>query len=511
MTRLAPLPLLLAALALPGLAPAEETPPAGRDAHDSHAIERWIGLPHDRQLLVLQSLGVAVPQEYFNCVCRAAGYGSPGTAQYYHPDTIGEYDKRYSCQHPGPPCIVSGYGCTRHDLPTDPKIFESCAAQTGLAGGNPLDNILDALAHRDTHEALTGNPVVMVADPLGRPPPDCAKARAEAGLAPRVEATTATSRAVPPERMIWALSPELQLKLATMGFDPDQQRRVEEAIGAALSSGVEILNSADEKDLRIDFDGFEIGITRDPDGRVHATEITVKPDKTALGREVSVSFGLDDPANPGAKDLRITGAKFGFSYEGDAGELKYGIEVNRDATARDYYDGEWRAESEYRLVRAFEDLLAKFDFYGGGAANLAEVNIGGRKISIGPEYSWKIKERYSDWLFSDMNEALDDMLATQKDWEDSRHDYIDREAARFGIDARCFATGETIGLVHDAYEKAKATDPTVEAPFRTITEKIAERQRIAEEAARNPKPAPVPKPEPTPLPPTGLWEPTMLR
>ncbi|MDP2733289.1 MAG: hypothetical protein Q8O63_09310 [Hoeflea sp.] len=80
-----------------------------------------------------------------NCVCRAAGYGSPGTSQTYHPDTLGTYDKRYSCQHPGDPCVVSGFGCTRHPLPSNKDIWAGCTARTGedIAGA-----IADAVAAR---------------------------------------------------------------------------------------------------------------------------------------------------------------------------------------------------------------------------------------------------------------------------------------------------------------------------------------------------------------------------
>lgn len=112
-------------------------------------LEEIIALPHDRLLRVLKVLGVSTSDDFLNCLCRAAAYGSSGTQQFYHPDTWGDYDKRYSCQHPGDPCIVSGYGCLRHPLPSSRDIWESCAAAHVTEGGAPLTKqITDAVKER---------------------------------------------------------------------------------------------------------------------------------------------------------------------------------------------------------------------------------------------------------------------------------------------------------------------------------------------------------------------------
>jgi len=34
-----------------------------------------------------------------------------------------------TCGDPGDPCIRSGFGCSRHSLPTDPEIWEYCAGK----------------------------------------------------------------------------------------------------------------------------------------------------------------------------------------------------------------------------------------------------------------------------------------------------------------------------------------------------------------------------------------------
>ena len=109
------------------------------------SLETTLRLPHDDLVSVLGHLGVMPPDEMLSCICKRAAYGSPQTSQYYHPDTIGDYDRRYDCNHPGAPCIVSGFGCTRHPLPADPQKWSTCAAGTDM-NGKPVDQaITDAL------------------------------------------------------------------------------------------------------------------------------------------------------------------------------------------------------------------------------------------------------------------------------------------------------------------------------------------------------------------------------
>jgi len=105
--------------------------PVSKPEEKPDSVTEVLALPHDKLLIFLTSIGSKPSEDMLNCLCHIAGYGSPGTAQFYHPDTLGTYDKRYSCQHPGDPCIVSGYGCLRHPLPSDPQKWVSCAATTG--------------------------------------------------------------------------------------------------------------------------------------------------------------------------------------------------------------------------------------------------------------------------------------------------------------------------------------------------------------------------------------------
>ena len=102
-----------------------------------------LGLDHDRLKQVLEVLGVQPPKAFLNCLCAKAGWGSPQTSRFYHPDTWGSYDKRYVCQRPGEPCIVSGYGCLRFPLPSDPAIWTGCAAEVVAAGERKVTTAIE--------------------------------------------------------------------------------------------------------------------------------------------------------------------------------------------------------------------------------------------------------------------------------------------------------------------------------------------------------------------------------
>lgn len=131
------------------LLPSSLEAPFDRDAKDAARLGAILALPHEQLMTTLDALGIWPEERFLSCVCRAAGYGSSGTAQYYHPGTIGTYDKRYSCQHPGDPCIVSGFGCMRYPMPSDPKPWESCAAAAkGDAAQTVTDSILSRMAAR---------------------------------------------------------------------------------------------------------------------------------------------------------------------------------------------------------------------------------------------------------------------------------------------------------------------------------------------------------------------------
>jgi len=92
----------------------------------THVRERLIRLNDKKLQLVFNYMGIKPPKSFYHCLCRSAGYGSPQTRQFYHPGTIGDFDERYTCQHPGEPCVVSGFGCSRYPLPKKENVWNDC-------------------------------------------------------------------------------------------------------------------------------------------------------------------------------------------------------------------------------------------------------------------------------------------------------------------------------------------------------------------------------------------------
>lgn len=463
---------LMFALCVPLSLMAQDAPGSDRSAAEKAAIRKWAGLPHDRQIRVLQTLGVTMSEEYLSCVCRAAGYGSSSTSQFYHPDTIGEFNPMYSCSQPGAPCIVGGFGCSRYDLPTDPALWESCAAQPEFATINPMTALITASRDRAGRKKITGDPVTKSPPAALDPPPDCAKVRAGAGLTP-----PAVLSDVPPERQIYSVSPASLERLAALDLPPDVRSNLMNFLQNQLANIHESIAVGDEKDLRFDFGAVEVGASIDAQRRLYISEIVVKTPVSAdggvLGKingEGALSLTLADPNDPAAiGNHKPAGVRIGFSYEGKI-EAKYGIEITRGKTTDDFYDGEWQQESEWKVVQGVENVLSNLDFYAGGAAGkeVALPYTDGGVVTVGPEVTWKLKDRYSSWLFSDMTSALDNLLENQKAWEEKRREYLTSEAKRFGVDARCFSVGETITLTRAAWQKRAATEPGLAAPFASL-------------------------------------------
>jgi hypothetical protein len=89
-------------------------------------MENLRRMNHTKIEAVFKSIGFSSSLNFFNCVCRTRRYGSSTASQYYHPGTIGDYNPKYSCNHPGDPCIVSGGGCLRYPLPQERKYWDPC-------------------------------------------------------------------------------------------------------------------------------------------------------------------------------------------------------------------------------------------------------------------------------------------------------------------------------------------------------------------------------------------------
>ena len=202
-----------------------------------------------------------------------------------------------------------------------------------------------------------------------------------------------------------------------------------------------------------------------------------------LDGETAFSFGVDNGKDRGEISFfgqTFEGGKVGFSFETKYGEVKYGLDVAPGKQATDYY-GDWQTPSEYRVINGLENLLSKLDFYDGIAFNA--LNLGKNPVTkdtlvkIGPEVTFSGREAYSDLLFSDMYAALDNLLDNQKKWENQRHDYIADEAKRFGLDRRCFSTGELISLTKKVYSKKLQSGVSIEEPFRRFKNMAGKRSK----------------------------------
>lgn len=126
---------------------------SARSPSQKKVLKGIIMLPHEKHVATLGRLGIQPTEAFYNCLCVGARYGSSGTSQFYHPGTLGDYDRRYSCNHPGDPCVVSGFGCGRYPLPTKQSIWDSCDVSNPLSSGNSaLDAMLGAISARSGME-----------------------------------------------------------------------------------------------------------------------------------------------------------------------------------------------------------------------------------------------------------------------------------------------------------------------------------------------------------------------
>jgi hypothetical protein len=114
-------------------------------------------LSHAKLMAVFAELGETPSIGYLSCVCRAAGYGSSSTSQYYEPNTIGTYDERYSCQQPGPPCIVEGSGCMRYRLPVAQEVWTGCGRSAEAQGQPNPFKAVEALLRERAAKQLNQN------------------------------------------------------------------------------------------------------------------------------------------------------------------------------------------------------------------------------------------------------------------------------------------------------------------------------------------------------------------
>ena len=85
----------------------------------AHVLGRMKRLNHEKLLMTLKELEIDRPDRFLGCLCGT--YSIAGSGIRYQPEPSGD------CQNTLP-CKGGNWGCVSHDLPTDPKAWERCAA-----------------------------------------------------------------------------------------------------------------------------------------------------------------------------------------------------------------------------------------------------------------------------------------------------------------------------------------------------------------------------------------------
>jgi hypothetical protein len=137
--------------------------------------------------------------------------------------------------------------------------------------------------------------------------------------------------------------------------------------------------------------------------------------------EIKINYG-QKVATPGDTPIKLEA------------EQSIGLDLSRSAD--DLYDKEWNPRSESAIVRGIENIIAMTN-WGVKASVKYEKDIApGEKITTGLDLTIntdRVRSAWTDWLFSDMNEAYDNLhsqLDHQAQW---RRDKIEAEAIRLGI------------------------------------------------------------------------------
>ncbi|MGE4559007.1 MAG: hypothetical protein AB7E77_02295 [Desulfobulbus sp.] len=114
-------------------------------------------LDHAKMQKLMQRVGKQAPKSFYNCLCKADGGGAAmGVGVSYHPEPVKPYDKRYSCNHEGPPCMASGMGCWRFPLPNDEKMWAACLKNYPLEDATPIDAAVVNAANNTGAGTLAG-------------------------------------------------------------------------------------------------------------------------------------------------------------------------------------------------------------------------------------------------------------------------------------------------------------------------------------------------------------------
>lgn len=385
--------------------------------------------------LLFKHVGIQPSPEFFNCMCPA------GFHHYVGPD--------------GGPCrrigVLGGLEFTGHVAGS----MESCAATFPLADGR---NLLDAV----TAAAAAATKPKEVSCPAQPGTPTVADPRLASPFA--YSPWPPMFNNVSPERILYYFSQDerdavrhMGDKLAEIGngivdrtLEVGQQASDTAAQLAkkAKDVGYDILVN-NEKDLRLDVKLAEFAFRYNPETkRMELSEFLLKYDPYGGGANIEIAAGVDK----GTWDGKL---KFGFSLEKEFPGLqiegKFGLEFDSNVVPVLSLDDEPppASRSYFEALKAnVEKLIEGLSPYAGGAAG-PSTQIGPGDIALGPEVtkvfrddSW-INGIYSDMVFGDMYEALDNMLVQQKAVEEARHAHIRAMATRLGVEnADCMTIGD---------------------------------------------------------------------
>ncbi|MDP1732502.1 MAG: hypothetical protein Q8L54_15285 [Devosia sp.] len=394
-------------------------------------------------------IGIEPSPEYFNCMC-------PGGFHYWG-------GPEGACRRIG---VLGGIAFTGYQT----ENMRTCAATYPLADGR---TVLDAVA-----AAAAG----------ATKPQEESCSALPAGTQTLTDMRQASPFAygswpplfddVAPERILYEFSENEREALKAMGdriaeigngivdrtLEVGQQASDSAAQLArkAKDVGYDILVN-NEKDLRLDVKLAEFAFRYNPESkRMELSEFLLKYDPYGGGANIEIAAGVDK----GTWDGKL---KFGFSLEkkfsGLQIEGKFGLEFDSNVVPVLSLDDEPPPASRSYLeaLKAnVEKLIEGLSPYAGVAAG-PSTQIGPGEIAFGPEVtkvfrddSW-INGIYSDMVFGDMYEALDNMLVQQKRVEEARHAHVRAMATRLGVEnADCMSIGDvTIAIQGKIIDEAR--------------------------------------------------------
>ncbi len=99
-----------------------------RESIVEKGVQNILELDHERLLQVFGHIGVELGSQELYCLCRTQFLRHLNVR--YHPESMAHMPhiiEGMTCYLPGPPCTARGFGCQRDTLPTDIRVWRSCA------------------------------------------------------------------------------------------------------------------------------------------------------------------------------------------------------------------------------------------------------------------------------------------------------------------------------------------------------------------------------------------------